>query len=270
MNSIPHTKLKLLALGFIPFVGFLAAYLIPFIMTFRYSLLNSAFEKTAVGLDNYTYVLKNEYFRLGLYNLLKTGTAFCAAAFTLAMGIAWLMMKHNRLSRLAIGVLILPLMVPSICAVSLWQKEFDINILTAPSLSMFALFTLFIWKCTGPAAVILYNALINLPQDVTEAAALDGSGEARTFFCIQWPMLRSERMLSLLFLLMFYFRMYKESYLMFGRYPPENMYLIQHYMNNQYLKMNAQYVSAAAGSLAVICLAAFSVSFLLRGKKHTP
>ena len=270
MKSITNGRLKLLKLGFVPFGGFLAFYLVPLILTFRYSLLSSAFDKVPAGLDNYTYVLKNEYFQLGLSNLLKMGTVFCTAAFTLAMGIAWLMMKHNRFARLAVGVLILPLMIPSVCTVSLWKKAFDINILTAPVISFVALFTLFAWKCTGSAAVILYMALKSLPRNVTEAAALDGSGALRTFFCIHLPMLRSEAILSLLFLLMFYFRVFKESYLMFGQYPPDEMYLVQHYMNNQYLKMNAQYVSAAAGSLAILCFAVFSVSFLSKGKRRIP
>ena len=256
-----------MAFGFIPSAGFLALYFVPLLMTFSYSFAKSSFDSALAGWDNYKYVWKNEYFLLGFGNLLKMGFCFCASAFVLAVFLSWLLFRHGSLNRLAVAILILPLLIPSVCAVSLWNKVFEIDVLTPPHTAFIALYTLFLWKCSGPSAVILYIALLRLPQEVVDAASLDGCGEAHLLISVRLPMIRSEMALALMFLLMYYFRIYKESYLMFGLYPPEEMYLIQHYMNNQYLKMNAQYVSAAAGSFAAICLLLFAMTNALRGKR---
>ncbi len=268
MKNRFKTQCKLIALGAIPTIGFLAFYLVPLGMTFKYSFMKSAFDSVPAGFDNYSYVWENEYFLLGLSNLLKMGLFCCTFAFITAMHLSFLTLRHRRLAGLALAVLLLPLMIPSVCAVNLWKKVFEINILTPPFIAFFALTALFIWKCAGTAALILYTALSQLPQDIMDAASLDGCSEMRLFFSIRFPMIRPQAALAVLFLSMFYFRLYKESYLMFGLYPPEQMYLVQHYMNNQYLKMNAQYVSAAAGSLAMICVFLFSFTFVIRGKRY--
>lgn len=131
-----------------------------------------------------------------------------------------------------------------------------------------ALLALYFWKYTGTAAVILYTAQIRLPREVLEAARLDGCGEGRLFFRIRLPIIRGQVGLSLLFLLMDFFRIYKESYLLFGRYPPDELYLIQHYMANHYLKMDVFRVSVAAASLAALCLLFFGVAALLLKEKR--
>ena len=66
---------------------------------------------------------------------------------------------------------------------------------------------------------------------------------------------------------MFLLRVYKESYLLFGAYPSPDLYLLQHYMNHQYLKMNFQYVAAAAVLLTACALLLYAVGFLLMKKR---
>jgi len=66
----------------------------------------------------------------------------------------------------------------------------------------------------------------------------------------------------LIVMTMFMFRVYKESYLLFGLYPSEDVYMLQHYMNNQYQKMNLQYVTAAAVILIVLALALYGLGYL--------
>ena len=60
--------------------------------------------------------------------------------------------------------------------------------------------------------------------------------------------------LALVVLLMFALRLYKESYLLFGEYPDESLYMIQHYMSNHFIRMNSQNVSVASVSFIAISL----------------
>lgn len=262
-----QTRLRLSAMGVLPIAGFAAFYLLPLCMTFWYTTVKSSFQADNVGLGNFAEVWGNRYFQLGLTNLLILGLVCFAGAALLALLLAWLMSEHPKTASAGVVVLILPLLIPSVSAVSLWNWLFQVDILTPWPISMAALASLYWWKCAGPAAVLMYIALRGIPQEVMDAAALDGCNKGQLFFRIRLPMIRSQIMLSALFLLMYYFRIYKESYLLFGQYPGNALYLLQHYMNNHYLKMNVQYVSVAAATLVGICLLAFGGVALLRERR---
>ncbi len=267
MKRNTRTEIQLSAMGMLPMAGFALLYLLPLGMTFWYATVSSSFQKTSVGLDNFLYVWNNTYFRLGLANLLALGLVCLAGAAALSLGLAWLLGEHPRLALPGMAVLILPLLIPSVSAVTLWQQLFKADILTPWPVSVLALSSLYWWKCSGAAAVLMHIALSNLPREVLDAAALDGCNGWQMFFRVRLPMIRNEVILAVLFLLMYYFRIYKESYLLFGQYPHNRLYLIQHYMNNQYMKMNVQYVSATAASLVVICTLGFGAVALLRERR---
>lgn len=254
-------------MGALPMAGFAVLYLVPLGMTFWYASIQSSFEKKAVGLDNFAYVWSNRYFLLGLKNLLTLGLWCLVGAALLSLLLAWLLGEHPRIATGGMAILILPLLIPSVSAVALWKSLFQADILTPWPISVLALSTLYWWKCAGPAAVLIHIALTSLPQEVLDAAALDGCGKAQLFFRVRLPMIRNETVLAALFLLMYYFRIYKESYLLFGQYPANALYLVQHYMNNQYMKMNVQYVSAAAASLVIVCAVLFGGVALLRERR---
>lgn len=259
---------KLFILGFAPFAGFLLLYLLPTALSVYFSLLDSSFNRVFVGLENYADLWKNRYFRLGLRHLAGIGGAAILVSVSLALGTAWLMEGHPRLAKAAVPILILPLLVPSVSAVKLWQAVFHVNILTPPWLSLMALLTLFAWKFSGVGAVILHAALSRLPREAAEAAALDGAGEGTCFFRIRLPMIAGEFALALVFLLMYFLRIYKECYLLFGQYTAEALYLVQHFMNNQYLNMRAEAVSAAAVTLTLLALALYGGAWAFFGRRR--
>jgi alpha-glucoside transport system permease protein len=62
--------------------------------------------------------------------------------------------------------------------------------LQVPPLNTIALIVIMIWLQTGFAMVILSAALKGVPNEVIEAARMDGAGEASVFFRIVIPMIR--------------------------------------------------------------------------------
>lgn len=260
------TSVKLLLLAIVPILGFLLIYVVTMGMTFRYAVVSTTEDQSWA--DGIQEIWHNRYFATGLKNLLLLGCACLVAGFSLAMGLSWLMVCHSKLARPAVLMMILPLLIPTFSVAHLVQELFQIDLLSPWETCAGALLCLYCWKYTGTAAAILYSAQIHLQREVLEAAKLDGCGECRLFFRIRLPIIRGQVGLSLLFLLMDYFRIYKESYLLFGRYPPDELYLIQHYMANHYLKMDVFHVSVAAASLAMLCLLLFGLSALLMKEKR--
>lgn len=261
-------KQRLLLIGALPLLGFGAFYLVPLGMTVYYALVNSAFDDRFAGLGNFSYVMSNQYFQTGMKNLSLLGGGMILAALLASLVIAPLLYRHPKLAGLGMAVLLLPLLIPSVSAVSLWSSVFDTRSTLASASSQAALITLYLWKYAGVGAVLLYTALQKIPQAMTDAAALDGAGAVRTYFSIRLPMAGEQLAGVLIFLTMFMFRCYKESYLLFGDYPSTRVYMLQHYMNHQYVKMNFQYVAACAVLLAVFALILYGAAFLIMKRRR--
>ena len=59
------------------------------------------------------------------------------------------------------------------------------------------------------------------------------------------------------------FKIFREVYLLYGMYPDENIYMIQHYMNNNFNNLNYPRLSAASVILSVFIIIIMLVFFLI-------
>ncbi|KAA8967041.1 carbohydrate ABC transporter permease [Mycobacterium sp.] len=104
-------------------------------------------------------------------------------------------------------IVFLPLAVSAVVMAVVWQFVFNtdnglLNImlgwvgigpipwLIEPHWAMFSLCTVSVWKSVPFATVVLLAAMQGIPDDVYEAARIDGAGEVRRFFSITVPLLR--------------------------------------------------------------------------------
>src|SRR5690606_1994566 len=70
-----------------------------------------------------------------------------------------------------------------------WLGDFT---LTLPAVGLIGT-----WVCTGLVTVLLMAGMARIPQDLYEAATLDGAGPVRTFLAITVPSVRPEIVVSL-------------------------------------------------------------------------
>ena len=249
--------------------GFYLCYVFPLGMTVWYAFINNAFDHRFAGMKNFSWVLQNRFFLLGSGNFLYLGSLMLLGSMFFTLLLAPLLWQHPRLAKVGIAILVLPLLIPSISVVAVWKIFFDTSSMLNAVSSRLALLTLYVWRNTGVCAVLLYTELRRIPEDILDAAALDGAGRIRSYWMIQLPLSRRSLALAVTILLMFLLRIYKESYLLFGPYPGNSVYLIQHYMNHQYLKMNFQYVAAMAVLLTVLALMLYGMVYLMINKRKT-
>lgn len=64
------------------------------------------------------------------------------------------------------------------------------GLLTSPDTALYALAGVTVWKITGFAMVVFLAGLQDIPEELYEAAALDGAGRWSRFANVTWPMLR--------------------------------------------------------------------------------
>lgn len=69
-------------------------------------------------------------------------------------------------------------------------------------------------------------------------------------------MISGQVMFSVILAITYNLRLFREAYLMYGAYPDRSVYLVQHYMNNHFSKLNYQNLTSAS---TLFAFALFSV-----------
>ncbi|MGI5155093.1 carbohydrate ABC transporter permease [Microbispora sp. CA-102843] len=189
-------------------IGFAAFYVYPAVRGAWYSLTdwNLLSEPGFVGLDNYAELVRDPLF----WNSLKVTAYYVVLTvgmqIVLGLGLAALMHRLTR-SLVLRSLLVVPWLVPNVTSALLWMWLLDANIgflnhllvslgldnqgfLTSPELAMPSVAVINAWGATGYTTLLLYAGMLLVPQQIYEAAALDGTGEVRQFFRITLPLLR--------------------------------------------------------------------------------
>ena len=118
---------------------------------------------------------------------------------------------------------------------------------------------LYIWKNIPYALLAAFLGLRNLSEGVRDAARVDGANGWQMLRHITLPFLKPYILVGAVLALLGIFRIFRESYLLFGNYPDQAVYYLQNYMNNLFYASNYGQLAAASE----IFLAAVSVLLLL-------
>ena len=244
--------------------GLMLFYFIPFCMSVYYSFSKLSGRFVPAGFSNYDSVLNSEAFQIAFQNTF----AFLGISLILMLITGYLLAilikrvaYHSRgLSSLGITALLLPLVLPS-GAVLLF-----VHVLAEPygvlngllshlgvepvrwlrSPYAFDLLILFyLWKNTGYTIVMLLAGLLSVPQDMLEAARVDGAKGFRLFFRFTLMHMLPFFSISAIMGIIAAFKMYRESYMLMGVYPHQSVYLLQNYLYNNFVSLNYQRLSTA-------------------------
>ena len=119
---------------------------------------------------------------------------------------------------------------------------------------LFTMFLPVIWQYVGFYFVILITGLNNIPEDMFEAAALDGAYGWKKTWYITLPMLRNVLCTCLVLAITGALKVFDLPWVMFGAGMPQNMgWLTGTYMYDQtFNKMNVDYGSTIAVLIVVL------------------
>jgi cellobiose transport system permease protein len=193
------------------FLLFACFSLYPFLYTAWVSLhdldLSNVDEGTWVGLDNYRDLLHNEYFWNAAKNTVTLGILSTVPQLCMALGLAHLLNYRLR-GRTFLRVAILMPYATSIAAATLvfaqlFGRDYGLinALLEAVGIdrvdweggrwtSQIAIALIVTWRWTGYNALIYLAGMQAIPQDLYEAAELDGASRWRQFLHVTLPGLR--------------------------------------------------------------------------------
>jgi multiple sugar transport system permease protein len=180
-------------------------------------------EQRFVGLANFRFLATDGRF----WSALGTTAYFTAVAvgveLLLGLPVALLLQRGGGVLRAA---LLLPWAIPTAVSARMWAWLFNadygllhrlapaVDWLGDPRTALHAAILVDVWKTTPFVALVLLAGLESIPQDVYEAADVDGAGRARVFFTITLPLLRSAVLVALLFRTLDAFRVFDAIYVL--------------------------------------------------------
>ena len=196
-------------LMFAPALIMLLVVLYPFFQGVYTSLTNQKLyleNSTFIGIGNYVEFFKNDEFRASIYRTLFYTLAVISIQIPLGITVAWLLTQSNKLQSLLRNTLVLPLLIPPVVAGLMWKTMMQpqsgilnwiLNSIGLPSFNwlsdidtaLISVVLIDTWVFTPFAALIFLAGFQSIPNDMTEAAQIDGASSSLIFRAIQLPWL---------------------------------------------------------------------------------
>ncbi len=258
--------------------GVLAFFIVPFGIVVYYSLINNPVKKEYVGLENYRKIMHNTAFRKAAENTAFFSAVSVPLVIILSLGLAMLLEKKIPGRSIFRTFFLCPLMVPTASVVLVWQVLFHSHGTVNQVAEMFGgepidwlkstkgqlvIILMFLWKNTGYSMILFMAALSGIPRDMIEVAELEGAGAWYQFVHIKLRYLSPTILFVLILSLINSFKIFREVYLLTGNYPYDKLYMLQHFMNNTFNKLDYQKLSAAAVLFAAVMIVIMAVLLLL-------
>ncbi len=232
---------------------FFVIYCLPYFKTIPYAFYAKAFDQELVGFANFKTLFGNRNFLLAIQNTGIQIALYVPALLCAALALTYLF-EHTALKRFSFirPLLVLPLFVPTVTLVSIFRPVIQATMLLSPDgvEPLFYLMALYVYQNIGFSFIILFTAIKRLPASIAEAAMMEGATSRRIFFSIQAPHMVPQLLFCFLLATMQVFQNFQANYLLYGSYPNQCVYTVQHFLNNHFYKMN--YPTLAATTLVVI------------------
>jgi sn-glycerol 3-phosphate transport system permease protein len=179
----------------------------PVVQVIRCSLTVRGFRGAAHwGLQNYARLFNDRHFATAVVNNLIYAAGTIIPSLVLALLFAVALKETTRLTSVLRTLVALPMLIPLVAAASLFAFIFlpnaglldhylakigvaETNWLGDPSRALGSIIAITVWKNCGYYMLFFLAGVAGIPQDLLDAAKIDGAGPAQRFFRITLPLL---------------------------------------------------------------------------------
>lgn len=227
-------------------IGVSVFVLIPFLDVIKRSFM-TVMSGEFSALDNYKRVIDNQAFQLAVKNTLHfTGVAIPLLVL-IGLAAALVLSKIND-TRVIKSLYLFPMAMPTATVVIVWRMFFYQQ-------NFESLVASYLWKNIGYMLVLWIAGIAAIPNELVEAAQVDGAGWFRCFLYVKLPCLRGSLYTIVILSFLNSFKIYREAYLVAGSYPAQDIYLLQHIFNNWYVNLELDKLAAATVIVGVFLFA---------------
>lgn len=233
-----------------------------------------------VGLKNYWILIRDGRFWNAFSNTITLMVIGIFVQSILGLGIALLLRENFRLRSLVVGLLLIPVLIAPVVIGVTWRlllhNEFGLvnyylgllNIqgpLWIQSNRFWGLFSIFIvdtWQWTPFVALVLLAGLESIPQQVYEAADVDGAAPFRVFWKMTLPLLKPMFLLIILLRTIFIFKIFDPVFIITEGGPgvaTESLSLFTYYIGMKHFDIG---YAMSAGVIQIIFMILLANVFL--------
>ena len=227
-----------------------------------------------VGLDNYSTLIHDTVFRHAVWETIKFTLITVTFEFALGLIIALVVNSSFKGRGVMRAVMLVPWAIPTVVAAQMWKWMLDqqfgvvndaalrLHLVGHPAPAwinvhaLAAVSAVDIWKTTPFVALLLLAGLQVIPQDLYEAAEVDGASQLQQFWRITLPLLAPAILVTLIFRTLDALRVFDVFYVFFGNAPDTQTMAIY---NQQTIVGDGHVGYGAAISVAIFLIIALFV-----------
>ncbi len=229
------------------------------------------YQAEPVWLWNFYDLLHDARFVAALGRTLLVVVVCMAAEFLLAMGLALLFLEEWPWRKIAVSVIILPMMVVPVDAANAFfmlfnergpinfgistmiGRPFEFAWLADPNWALLPIMLAEIWQWTPLMFLLVLTGLMNLPENQIRAAYALGASRSRTFTRIMLPLLTPVIVIALLVRSIETFKIFDPVYILTRGGPGAATETISMFMyNGAFVYFRIGYIAAAALMILVV------------------
>jgi ABC-type sugar transport system permease subunit len=161
-----------------------------------------------IFLDNFISLFRDSLFLKAVSNNLIWIVLSLAGTMTVSLGLAVILNKHFFGRTFFRGFFYFPAVIAGIAVAITWRWiynpqfgfinqlflalgiDFQQSWISSPVASLYAVFIASLWQSVGQPMIFFLAGLQTVPEEILEAAVIDGASNARRFFAIVIPMMK--------------------------------------------------------------------------------
>jgi multiple sugar transport system permease protein len=268
-------------------LGFVAFTLIPIVFAFSLSFVKWDFANPMVfvGLKNFSKLFTDEGFQISFWNTLYYTAV--SVPVTLVVSLFLAVMVHQKLAGIKFfrTILFFPYISSMVAVAVVWNMLFHptmgpinevlrmLGVIHPPewtssvTWAMPAIIIVGIWKQMGYYMIIYLAALQAIPEQLYEAATIDGANGWQKFCNVTLPMLTPASFFNSMLLIINSFKVFDQILIMTDGGPGRATNVLGYYIYNQaFLYFKFGYASAIAMVLFLVVLVLTIIQFKLENK----
>ena len=239
---------------------------------------------TWVGLDNYRRLLHDPIMRTAARNTVLYTVTFVPLSVGGGLLVALVLNRSMRFVKLYRTAVFVPVVTSTVATAVLFSWIFDPQFGLANALlahagipkqgflestnqALWVIEAMTIWGWIGFDVLIYLAALQDVPQELIDAAAIDGAGRWQVFRRITWPLLRPATLFLVVWSTINAMQLFDEIYVTTKGGPLNATTLVVYYLYQEtFQSFQAGYGAAIAYALFLAILAITGLQFLLAGR----
>ncbi len=254
----------------------LASFVIGFIIPFIQGLYLSFCEFTTVnnasfvGFKNYIKIFQDTQFTDSFWFTVKFAVVSIVLINVIALGLALLLTRNIRGTNVFRTVFFMPNLIGGIVLGYIWQSLINclLSIVGQPLLALnstagyWGLIILMCWQQIGYMMIIYIAGLQDVPDDLIEAAQIDGATSWETFWKVKLPMIMPSITICVFLTLTNSFKLYDQNLALTAGEPSHTTEMLAlNIYNTFYSRAGATWHGQAQAKAVVFCLLVVVISF---------